>query len=316
MARRIKTPPKVITLETKLLRVVTKAIDAALEEGFAERRNDPERVVNLRFSGFPFCGLRWFLSLPSALESKSKLDFASYYFTSVGTTVHDVIQNALSSVSTDAQDSIGFRILNDWVCRDCKHRHAMTTKPGSCAKCGATSLRREEIEIRDEWKVGHIDEVLEVTLGTDVHWVVLDYKTCTTLATEIKGKLPYVGNVMQVRGYVQELRNRGKPAKMAMLVYVPRDNPFRFKVIPVDVKNEQRWLTFYEEQFKLASSVSGPRRLLDLVDSRPCADSVPERYCECPLRDSCAGPSNHKVVHAAAELVRIRLQGRLPVRSQ
>lgn len=314
MASRPKKPPKPVTVETKLLRVVTKALDAALEEGTARRRNDPQRVLNLRVSSFPFCGLRWFLGLPQSLAADATLDFASLYFTSVGTTVHSVLQEAIASISSETKERIGFRVLNDWVCRDCKCRHGMTTKPDSCKNCQGGSLRREEIELKDDWKVGHIDEVLEVTLGTEVFWVVLDYKTCTTLATEIKGKLPYVGNVMQVKGYVQELRNRGKPAKMAMLVYVPRDNPFRFKIIPVEVNQEQRWLDFYEAQFRLASSVSGPKKLQRLIEERPCANSVPDRYCECPIIDKCAGSDGYQLISVLAEQTRLRMRDRLPVR--
>lgn len=305
-----------------LLNKLQAALDLALNEGLHKNRNDPSRTSRLRLSSFPFCGLAWFLKLPKSLKEVSFASSGSRYFTSVGTVLHSIMQDALNSVDLDV---VRVRVIADWKCLDCKHLHSFTAKVAKCKKCSSKKIVYEEITVDSSPILGHIDTVLELTLKkpttqyTDgVVLVVIDYKTTSMLAVADSSRLPYLDNKEQIRAYVNELHRVGKPVvPVAFLVYVPRDNPFKYivKAVEVDFQEEEKKRKSYISQFKRAFTLSSLDELSLLVDKRPCRESLVKVHKKCPHASYCASSENRDLIFQKSKKVFLELKPNLPMES-
>ena len=312
-------------LLSKFIETKTSALmKSAMDDGTILNKNDPTRLTNVRFSSFPFCGVRWFLDLPSLVTKASNKDFAFGYFTRVGTTVHEVIQEAFSSLLEEGQS---FRLLWDWKCKSCKHREGvLTDKPPvvSCSACNSSvGFSREEHQIRFRGAVGHVDTVLEVELpsniakvfGSPTGVIVVDYKTTSTYNVTKKDTLPYKSNVAQISKYTGVLQKK-LPVIGWALVYMPRDIPFRYKVFGKFMEKSEglshrKDIVKYVSSHKEWSSASTLAEIKGLFDSRPCqrADSIPEEYSDCDHCKSCTGSKGFSKVESTFK----RMHKHLPI---
>ena len=292
-------------LITKFIETKTSSLmRSAMDEGTVLNKNDPTRLTNVRFSSFPFCGVRWFLDLPSLVTKASNKDFAFGYFTRVGTTVHEVIQEAFSSLMEDGQS---FSLLWDWKCKSCKHREGVLLEEpptGSCSSCGAdTGFSREEHQIRFRGAVGHVDTIISVKLppniakvfGSPTGLIVADYKTTSVYNVTKKDTLPYKSNVAQISKYTGVLQKK-LPVIGWALIYMPRDIPFRYKVIGKFMDKSEglkhrKDIVKYVATHKAWSTASNIDEIRELFNSRPCTrpDSIPEEFSDCDHCKSCTG---------------------------
>lgn len=276
----------------------------AMDDGTILNKNDPTRLTNVRFSSFPFCGVRWFLELPSLVTKASNKDFAFGYFTRVGTTVHEVIQEAFSSLTEDGQS---FSLLWDWKCKSCRHREGILAAEAPSAECSACGINlgysREEHQIRFKGAVGHVDTLIQVDLpaniakvfGSKTGIIVADYKTTSTYNVTKKDTLPYKSNVAQISKYAAVLQ-KTLPVIGWALIYMPRDIPFRYKVIgkfmdKLEGLKHRKDIIRYIDVHTRWSRAKSLAEIKELFDARPCqrADSIPEEFADCDHCKSCTG---------------------------
>lgn len=188
--------------------------------------------------------------------------------------MHECLQGGANSLSYPVHlqdESMGIRelpnnalLIQDWICRECKHRHTFTPHPGHCTHCGCNNLRGDEHEVSFSRKVlGHMDGTFAFApkkrAAYKKSWVHIpfDYKTTTKGAIE-GTKLPYPENVDQLLTYgaLKSLEGYNIPA--VALIYVCRDTPFKraVKVIKLDAKAQIKKVLRYEREYEAASQVT------------------------------------------------------------
>jgi len=237
---------------------------------------DMARVLNLRFSGLPFCSLRWFLNLPSSLGGKRPSDFGSRFFTSVGHTVHDVFQ-------TGVHHSTSFKALNDYVCTSCKKRYALRLiVPRKCS-CGSLLFRREEHEVLWRGAIGHVDEIVVPDVNYLKRVFLLDYKTTSLKNIYKKDPINYTS---QIKSYAVALTDAGYEVIGCGLVYVPRDNPYKWRMSEIPFNRtvydkSLSWMEFWLEEHKKGMLVESPKDAMELLATRPCREKVLSCYKDC-----------------------------------
>lgn len=246
------------------------------------------------------------------------------YYVTVGSAVHDVVQTLLAGLDLEP---IKVSVIADWKCRRCFHRSVMVSKPEKC-RCGHTDFKFEECTVDDGGVLGHIDTILEITLSKATpefpeakFWLVVDYKTSSLKKTTLQKGVPNQkmvssSNRSQIRAYVTLLKKMGKPvAPFAALIYIPRDNPFEFKVhvLEVDFTKERRLIGSYKRQFKMAVHAKTKADLVEMVEERPCSEKCLKQFEWCKWRNMCAGPDNAKVILRELDNIRRVVDARLPI---
>lgn len=255
---------------------VRNSINRMMDHDQIEGTVDLARVLNLRFSGLPFCSLRWFINLPRALSGKRPSDFGSRFFTSIGHTVHDVYQ-------TGVHNSTSFNALNDYVCTSCKKRYNLRLKAPKKCSCGSLLFKRDEHEVLWRSAIGHVDEIVipDVTYMKKVF--LLDYKTTSLKNIDKPNPITYTS---QIRSYGVALTDEGYDVIGCGLVYVPRDNPYRWRMaeIPFNRKvyeSSLSWLEFWLDEHNKGMEVKTPKDVMNLLASRPCREKVLSCYTDC-----------------------------------
>lgn len=303
----------------KVVHRLQAAFDLALNEGLHPNKVDPTRISRLRVSSFPFCGLKWFLGLQSISNKKSFMSSAMRYFVTVGSSLHSVMQDALLTVDLEP---LSIEVYADWKCAKCNHVHRFCGRPTACVKCKEMKLSYEEITVDSKPVMGHIDTVFLVSLKVPTEdfpsgkvFVVVDYKTTSTKKIE-SGALPYSDNKEQIRAYVNELHRKRKPvAPFAFLVYVPRDNPWKYKilVVMVNLEQEEKKRARYVSRFQIALKVETEDQVSSLVARRPCREKQKKLYASCPHFAYCPGSDNHDMILNKAQDLRSKLELKLPM---
>jgi len=265
--------------------VVTKVLDSVTKESNIQEKVDINRIKKLRFSGLPFCSLRWFINLPkSVLGDFYSREFGFKYYTTVGHAVHDVFQTAMR-VNTSVV------CLNDFVCLSCKHRHVLLEEsPEKCGKCGHRNLVSEEHEVLWNGAVGHVDEILLLDRDTRTVFII-DYKTTSLSSIDKKDSAQYKA---QIISYAVALTDAGYNVVGVGLIYIPRDNPFKFrpsyyKITSKVIERGRKKLKFWKQHHDYATSISSLSEALHLIDMRPCRSEIKTDFIECEFASSCAG---------------------------
>lgn len=313
---------KKVTLQEFLDATVQKKMEELTREGGLIVKTDITRVTNLRFSGFPFCGVRWFLSLPEALHATKRQPFGMSFFVNVGTAVHNVIQESWDSIK-------GAEVYNDFHCKKCHHVHSLVQRPDKCENCGSKELVKHEHEVFFENAVGHIDEMLYIELPDHVEpdfpvragFVVIDYKTTMLKKVLAKTGLPSKENVLQISGYAAALRKQKKPIIGYCLVYVPRDNPFAF--LPISrVLNKQEYkecldrMYGYVDMFEAWSKAKSKKRVIMLTQQhRPCTpgNEVPSEFEGCQYCSLCTSLDGEEILEERINRVYDEVADKLPI---
>jgi hypothetical protein len=178
-------------------------------------KNTPTRVLNLRPSQLPFCVREFFIN-----HARSGLyrhqDLASSYYTSVGHTVHEVMQNYLCRSG---------RFLADYHCRECGTWHRMSY----VHECCDFPTKYHEVEINYKGIEGHIDAVYVDKYGR--LWI-LDFKTTSINGASKKKTNPGAQYVEQIETYAVlfELQY-GLKIEGIMDAFILRDNPRKDPVV-------------------------------------------------------------------------------------
>ena len=283
------------------------------------------RPPELRPSAFPLCPILVWMKLTQGAkrgywgESGS---FQSKYFSTVGTDFHSMIQYFIG---------MSGKIYGNWMCinNECKKgRAAVTlynergevirsgkitaynTTDNECPCCGE-AMQYEEIEVRYKGIKGHIDCIID--LGDGKYWVG-DYKTSSNWGLDNK-ILPMNSHLKQIPAYVYILRKKYKLNVVGFsLLYVTRDNPWRFKETPFEWNHE--WTEYASDmlrgekrKYKAALHTFVDGDLDRIIEHKPCKSEAfyhkeISYYNECPLLGICfekrklrAALEKHKARH-------------------
>ena len=282
-------------------------LDTALGIELPELQPRPYR---LRVSGLPYCGLKhlWQVHNPTPDAAQPGLGFAKEYFTSVGTTVHTALQRWVGR---------GSRIYGNWKCANLKCSGLIkfsAYKP--CPVCGSETVY-DEFEVKAfKHLSGHTDGLYK---SRGNRWWVIDYKTSSMKVLDAHGVapvLPYSGNKFQITSYVPLIeRQFGIKVSGWALIYLSRDNPFKFRVISepmTEAAKEARMLKLelFDTQYDRvlhASNAVGPKVVAWLVETKFCKSlehysRSMRGYNPCPLEAVCFTRNLTDVLHSGLRL--------------
>lgn len=268
----------------KIAYLVESQLTKVMDDGRVPENVDMARVVNLRFSGLPFCNVRWFINLKNSLGTERPTDFGYRYFTRVGHAVHDVFQTAV-----EKEGKIEF--LKDYVCTQCKKRYVLRAQQPFKCTCGSFMFKSEEHEVRWKGALGHVDEVIRPYTNRKKSIFIWDYKT--TSLNNLNKKDP-IGYVTQIRSYAVAMEDAGYEVLGMGLVYIPRDNPFKKRMSVVEwtpkiQKSHRVWMDYWVESHAEGTQVKSLDQATRLLDDRPCKTKQPAVYVGCEFTDFCAG---------------------------
>ncbi|QBX06701.1 CRISPR/Cas system associated [Burkholderia phage BcepSaruman] len=229
-------------------------------------------MLFLRPSQLPFCPADFFVQ-NAAHGTMRSLDFAGCFYTSVGTVVHEVLQQALC---------LSGKLLANYECKECGTWHNMSYK----YECCGFPTTYHELSIKYKGISGHIDGVLDMGDGTHS---VIDFKTTGVNAAAKKAKDPGVVYVEQIEAYAVLLELQyGLKISGISDIFVLRDNPTKDPAIftraitderrSVIKKRLKRYLKMHRETL----DVSTLKEALALLEYDRCTNP----YCPvCKLDD-------------------------------
>lgn len=261
----------------------------------------PELVLRerrLRVSSLPYCGLRhlWTTYNPTLpAGSEEPLTFGKEYFTSVGTTVHTALQRWTGAAG---------RIYGNWRCRDQKCRALIEFSVHRlCRSCGSDTEYEEFTVKAFKHLSGHTDGLYR---SRSNRWWVIDYKTTSIKVLDQHGidpVLPYAGNKFQITSYVPMLEKLlGIKVSGWALIYIARDNPFKFRVISAPMYDKAKAarmakLELFDDQYSVVSASASTKSVTAssvdwLVETKFCKNldhygRSMRGYNPCPLEAVC-----------------------------
>jgi hypothetical protein len=265
-------------------------LETALSASEFLKENDPKRLTSLRFSGLPFCPVRFSVNSKKSSAKFTTTDFSFNYYTSVGTIVHTLVQTAL-----EQNPLKGYVLLADWVCPACSKKYVLTAKPTLCS-CGSSDLTFEEHEIHRKSLVGgsdllgHVDTLL---LDTKSNLITLvDWKTTSIKNIDSAIKAPSLEYKTQIRSYAAAL---GTQVTTLALGFIPRDNPFKHKFYTEDFDEHVKYSGLLDRwSIQHAQALAGD--YVSIAASRPCRTRVPEVFKNCKLQSSCSGRPDSEII--------------------
>lgn len=267
------SPPGHLKVKSEL----QKLHSDALKNTVFFRDRDLSRLQTIRASQLPFCPLEFVLATGMG-GKRQPYSFYTAFFTSVGTTVHEVFQQFHGKSA---------QFVADWECPVCKNWKRLS-HDNVC--CGVDSIHHELI-IKHKWVVGHVDNVFRDENGD--YWVV-DYKTTSTARVSTVVQSPPQEYREQVEAYAFALKEQyGLNIKGIILIFIVRDNPtvphiWAEELTPKQHEITGRRLQRYSELHKVAYSASSLDDLKALWKARMCKPhEVDEKAPGCLFRRGC-----------------------------
>lgn len=274
-------------------------IDGALTKFFMFPHTETKKP-RLRVSSFPYCPIKNYFQLADGLQDLAQITAQSDYFTSVGTTVHSILQRWLGTifVGREGEEEQQGHMFGEWFCPTCKTKPKLTIIDDIiCPDCGNFM---EYKELFGMWKGGAIGGHTDGIFVDGDDWWVIDYKTTSKSKVDSWRRnpkrtnndasnivLPYYANVKQIESYCVLFENRFKhKIKGWILVYLCRDNPFYSNGRAVvahamddDEKDKVRKrLDKYTIQFNTFHESlrdNNKEGIHEIVDTRPCKKGYP-----------------------------------------
>lgn len=292
---------------------VKSAIKKMQEEGTTRARKDASRILYLRPSSFRFnyCQLRTFFSAREAAHTSTHelMPFAKSYFVRMGTTAHEVWQEAMFRA--------GVHILYDWKCLDCGHKQHRKEALKRCTKCKSKRIITDEVEIDFMGVRGHVDCLLVVTDPNtkEKAYIVVDFKTTSKAAIAKKRTQPDEQYLAQIQAYCRTLSLEGLNILGWSLVFFTRDNPFLVEVVSgTDVNITKKQIKTWGRQHQSVMNATDWKEIQSYVLERPChsPEEVKDKMISCPFATFCVHGDSACAKHAKESYKQMKPQ--LPIR--
>lgn len=188
------------------------------------------------------------------------MDLRASFYTSIGTSVHTVLQTYMG---------LSGKFLANWKCRKC----GLTRKVSMQHKCCDQQMLYDEIEISYKGIVGHIDAVFRDAKGR--YWII-DYKTTSVFSATKKRKEPSVAYVEQVEAYALMLYiEHGIKVEGIVLMFIKRDNPrepvmWSQSLKDLDFKRIKQRMIRYKKMHREVLAVETLEQALELARHGRC----------------------------------------------
>lgn len=285
---------------------VLAALKKTQQDGTNRSRKDVKRLLYLRPSGFRFnyCQLRTFFACREALHGSTHelMDFSKSFFTKVGTTTHDVWQEAMYRA--------GVECLYDWVCERCQTRYRMRPSIKGCSTCRKEGVktkpkfRREEVEIDYLGVLGHIDVILKLQDENGDYYIVVDLKSTSAAGLSKKKNDPGEDYLAQIQTYTRVLLDQGWPVRGWALAFFTRDNPYKYEVVSgsdvrITTSQIKRWGKLHQQVLRATTF----KQVRAFVDTRVCRskEDVEKKMGSCPHAVKCIHGDSACLKHAKAD---------------
>ena len=285
-----------------------------------------------RSSQLPYCGLRDFHEYNIFLENNKRkywfrkdADTSGLMYMGMGTLIHSLLQNIFPKTLKNCF-LIGNYNAAECSIDECPHKKNFPTEMGSggCSTCGKF-LPYRELYACSSFS-SHVDLVLRIK-DTDRVWI-LDIKTTSGMNMYLQRKtgkvFPHKNHIHQVDSYACNftpvLRKMGLKLQGTMLLYISRDKPVDYLLMPVEKNYTDRILNRIakkldtcSESYSRNNSIMGTDkkktgRKADLKDFEYLAerklckdrkyydDKVATSWSRCPLEDVCWSKKLKKTV--------------------
>ena len=263
----------------------------------------------LRPSGFPICSIKTMCNIAEYKKYGNVLqegNLFSTFFTSVGTTVHEGVQDWVGKTG---------KVLADWQCvnikckkskcvdKNCKdtsckdHTHiTKTLQVGNiCKDCGSP-MQYHELEVEFDIITGHVDLIMKIR--KNAFWAG-DFKTSSVKKLE-DIKAPSVGYLYQISSYAYILKHEyGINIVGFSIFYIARDNPGIYKEFQYEFDDEaeakaKKIIDGEIRKYKAAEMAYKTGDIMHAVDVKPCKnlthfDRIYGEKSECRFKDVCFG---------------------------
>lgn len=231
--------------------------------------DERERQERLRVSSFPYCPLLHAYTRMTKHERPAMANFGSFYYTTVGTAAHEVIQDFFGRSG---------KIFGRWICRDpnCKGIRRFSAK-NICPICKGR-MNYEELTVKAFRNVsGHLDGIWR---SEDGKYYLVDYKTSSVkVITTQKSNptLPYHHNVCQIKAYCALIELMFDIEISGwILMYVARDDPMVFSkpvgqyINAKQKKRELKKIKGYDRDWDRVMNLFKFSDLLEIIEDKPC----------------------------------------------
>jgi hypothetical protein len=239
----------------------------------------------------------------------------STFFTSVGTTVHEGVQDWIGKTG---------KVLGDWQCVNsecikslckeptCKTKecsdHSHTIKAmqvGNLCKACNKPMKYHELEVKWNIITGHVDVIIKI--GKQKYWAG-DYKTVAVdKLAELKA--PPINYIYQISSYAWILKNEYDiPIVGFSIFYITRDNPGVFKEFSYefDAEAEAKAKKLIDGEIKKHNAATKSFETGNInfaINAKPCRNAAQYeklmgKYCKCPFVDVCFNSNPTKLTKA------------------
>lgn len=172
-------------------------------------KGDISRIKSLRPSQLPFCPVSFFVRVANHGAIRS-MDMRGYFYTSIGTAVHEVLQRFMGQHG---------RLLADWKCKQCGKWNRLSHEH----ECCDFQMEYHEVGINYKGVIGHIDAIYR---DHNKDYWILDFKTTSLASAKTKTKRPSKAYIEQVETYALFMWLQYKiRVKGVILMFVKRDKP-------------------------------------------------------------------------------------------
>jgi hypothetical protein len=241
-------------------------------EVYTVTKGDPSRLKYLRPSQLPFCPPAFFIK-HATMGLAQVMDLNGSFYTSVGTTVHEVLQKYLGTSG---------KFLANWECKICGKKRKCSMKN----ECCDMPMKYHEVEINHKGVKGHIDAIYRDNEGN--YWIV-DFKTTSVKSAPRKRTNPGVAYTEQVETYALMLwRQYGIKVKGVVLMFIRRDNPtweapviWYMTLRTSDFKAIEARTERYKKRHQRVLTAQTEEEVLDLAKYGRC-NSAYCRVCKSP----------------------------------
>jgi hypothetical protein len=281
------------------------------------RKAKTTKEPHIRPSMAPACALKTFIKIANGIGAGGEWElddnFMMDYYTSVGTTTHEVFQKWVGRTG---------KMLGNWSClcqgtKLVKIRHGREitkeqrpvvylkkiTAAKPCPHCGA-EMKYEEVQIEEAGYGGHVDGILEFGEGKKKWHIVIDFKG--TNADKIKRdnpqrpEYPDPKHTKQISIYAWALKQKEELNIIGWaLLYTSRDTPIpKNKFIPhfmtdSDWDEAQELYDSQVKQVRILYKSLDDGNITRLLKHKLCPDhkfyrkKVASRYHECEYSGQC-----------------------------
>ena len=246
-----------LTPEKNYSAEILKVFNQAWNDMVVVTKRDPKRLLNLRCSQLPFCPNEFFVEV-SRSPNYSHLDMGGLYYTSVGTTVHEVMQTALPQFTK--------QIIGNWICKEC----GVVEHFQSFKYCCGFPMHYQEIDINYRGIQGHVDCLWKVSKNK---YYIVDFKTCSIQNSASKKKDPGAAYKEQLFAYAWLLKKQyGLEIIGIMNLFLPRDNPknavsWAQPISKQNLKETFQRLKLYKQAHRTALNIKNKKDIVNMWDT-------------------------------------------------